>query len=155
MTDAWRWTTAALLVCAFALLLAGTLVAVRAAHGALGSRVWLSADELMTEMLDEVERTQRALTAARWASVAGLCLIVAAVAVTWAVPVDTADPDRPTSSAKPYALVSTEYGDQCGELVLSDRHGVTLRVGTGRAERQQRRTIPLGDVRAVVPVRAC
>jgi hypothetical protein len=87
LPESWRITVVALLVGAFGLLLAGTLLAIRACHGGPGTRGWLTADALMSATLDEVERTQRALVRARLLSVVGVCAIVAAVAVSWLGPV--------------------------------------------------------------------
>lgn len=148
MPDIWRWTAAALLVLAFLLLLSGALCAVRAAHGQLGQQSWLSGDRLFAAVLDEVERTQDALTSARRRSVVGLCAIVAAVAVSWVVPAE--DPADPAGSG-PYVLVDTVAGVRCGELVVSDRQAVELRTDQGKKWRR----IPAGQVRSVTPVDGC
>ncbi|MFF3646799.1 hypothetical protein [Streptomyces sp. NPDC002564] len=155
MPDLWRWTTAGLLVAAFALLLSGALLAVRAAHGELGRQTWLSGDELFSAVLDEVERTQDALVAARRCSVAGLCAIVAALAVSWVVPVD-AGGGKPAGRAPAgvsHVLVTTGKGTVCGELVVSDARGVTIRVPGGGGP--VRRTVAPDEVRSLVPVRHC
>lgn len=148
MTTTWRWTTAALLVLAFLLLLTGALAAVRAAHGRLGHGTWLTGDELLTAVLDEVERTQDVLTAARRCSVVGLSAVVAAIAVTWVVPAEAAKETKPSG---PTVVVSTASGTTCGELVLSDGEAVTLRV---RGQNALRR-IPARDVRSLAPAGAC
>lgn len=148
MTTAWRWTTAALLVLAFLLLLSGALAAVRAAHGQLGRGTWLTGDELLTAVLDEVEHTQDVLTSARRCSVTGLVAVVAAIAVTWVVP---AEADKEAKPAGPTVVVSTAVGTTCGELVLSDREAVTLRV---RGQKALRR-IPAREVRSLAPAGSC
>ncbi|UUU34903.1 hypothetical protein JIX56_36405 [Streptomyces sp. CA-210063] len=148
MPDIWRWTTAALLVLAFLLLLSGALRAVRAAHGQLGERTWLSGDLLFAAVLDEVERTQDALTSARRRSVTGLCLIVAAVAVSWVVPAEESATPKP---ARAYVLVATGKEVRCGELVISDREAVTIKAGKkGKPHR-----VPAEQVRSVTPVDRC
>ncbi|MEU1472162.1 hypothetical protein ABZ434_28555 [Streptomyces sp. NPDC005761] len=148
MAGPWRWTAAALLVLAFALLLAGALAAVRAAHGRLGHGTWLTGDVLLTAVLDEVERTQDVLTAARRCSVAGLTAVVAAIAVTWVVP---AEADKPAEPAGPTVVVTTVAGAICGELVLSDGVAVTLWVRGQKALRW----IPADDVRSLAPAARC
>ncbi|MFF3176996.1 hypothetical protein ACFVQ0_30755 [Streptomyces sp. NPDC057900] len=144
MSAAWRWTTALLLVLAFLLLLTGALSAVRAAHGQLGNGTWLTGDELLTAVLDEVERTQDVLATARRCSVVGLVAVVAAIAVTWVVP---AKEDKKPKPAGPTVVVSTNAGTVCGELVLSDRAAVTLKVAGKKALRR----IPAQDVRSLAP----
>ncbi|MET8690743.1 hypothetical protein ABZV77_41710 [Streptomyces sp. NPDC004732] len=157
---AWRWCTAALLVSAFALLLAGALRAVRAAHGQLGAQTWLTGDRLFTAVLDEVERTQDALTTARRCSVAGLCAIVAAIAVSWTVPLD--EPKEKEGKgpvgrgAASYVLVETRHGTRCGQFVASDDRGVLLvskkAAGSDGPSRQR---IPADEVRSVTAVPRC
>ncbi|MEV7191935.1 hypothetical protein AB0N81_08995 [Streptomyces sp. NPDC093510] len=160
MPDLWRWTTAGLLVAAFGLLLSGALKAVRAAHGQLGQRTWLSGDRLFAAVLDEVEETQDALASARRRSVVGLCAIVAALAVSWVVPVD-ADKGGKAAEGRPAEThrvrVTTAKGTVCGELVVSDARGVAVRVadGGGRKGKPVRRTVPADEVRSVVPARRC
>ncbi|MFK4071409.1 hypothetical protein [Streptomyces sp. NPDC029674] len=159
MPDLWRWTTAGLLVAAFVLLLSGALKAVRAAHGQLGQQAWLSGDRLFAAILDEVEETQDALASARRRSVVGLCAIVAALAVSWVVPVDADEGKKSEgrSAGTPRVLVTTAKGTVCGELVVSDARGVTMRAadGGGRKGKPVRRTVPADEVRSVVPVRRC
>ncbi|MFJ4853097.1 hypothetical protein [Streptomyces sp. NPDC088730] len=148
MSAAWRWTTAVLLVLAFLLLFTGALSAVRAAHGQLGHGTWLTGDELLTAVQDEVERTQDVLATARRCSVAGLVAVVAAIAVTWVVP---AQEDKKPKPVGPTVVVSTTAGTVCGELVLSDRAAVTLR----SAGRKALRRIPAQDVRSLAPTGTC
>lgn len=148
MPDEWRWTTGLLLVLAFALLLAGALRAVRAAHGQLGRGEWLSGDRLLAAVLDEVERTQDALVAARRLSVAGLCAIVAAIAVSWLVPVQNSET---SGKGGPYVLVNTEHGVRCGELVVSDSRAVTIRTAPGKGWRR----IPIAEVLSVTTTSQC
>ncbi|MCX4761006.1 hypothetical protein OG562_08500 [Streptomyces sp. NBC_01275] len=149
MPEAWRWTTALLLVLAFVLLLAGALGAVRAAHGQLGEQTWLSGDRLLTAVLDEVERTQDALVRARRLAVAGLCAIVAAIAVSWLAPV--ADPASDSGKGGPYVVVDTDSGVRCGEWAVSDSRAVTIKPAKGKAWIR----IPMGKVRSVTPTDAC
>lgn len=148
LTPVWRSITAGLLVLAFLLLLGGALAAVRAAHGQLGRGTWLTGDELLTAVLDEVERTQDVLTAARRCSVTGLIAVVAAIAVTWVVP---AEADKEAKPAGPTVVVSTATGTTCGQLVLSDREAVTLKVRGHKALRR----IPARDVRSLAPAGSC
>ncbi|TLS41406.1 hypothetical protein FE633_36235 [Streptomyces montanus] len=162
MSAVWRWTTAGLLVSAFFLLLAGALGAVRAAHGQVGQQTWLTGDQLFAAVLDEVERTQDALTTARRCSVAGLCAIVAAIGVSWVVPVeDGKESGKESGTAVPQVLVMTVQGPRCGELLVSDTRALTLRIdgksGSGRKKGSAgvRRSIPADQVLSITPVRAC
>lgn len=148
LAPVWRATTAGLLVLAFLLLLTGALLAVRAAHGRLGYGTWLTGDELLTAVLDEVERTQDVLAAARRCSVVGLSAVVAAIAVTWVVPAEKAQETKP---AGPLVVVSTASGTTCGELLLSDREAVTLKVRGHKAPSR----IPARDVRSLAPAARC
>ncbi|MER5375099.1 hypothetical protein [Streptomyces sp. NPDC002553] len=160
MPDAWRWSTALLLVLAFVLLLAGALRSVRAAHGQLGERTWLSGDRLLTAVLDEVERTQRALVGARRLAVAGLCAIVAAIGVSWLVPVEGAAAGN--GGAGPYVVVNTDRAVRCGELVAGDAGTVIIRQEEReKGEKGARSTgagwirIPVGEIRSIVPAPRC
>ncbi|NEB76317.1 hypothetical protein G3I40_13950 [Streptomyces sp. SID14478] len=157
LPTAWRWSTAALLVAAFALLLAGALSAVRAAHGRPGAQVWLTGDRLFAAVLDEVERTHDALTRARRASVAGLVLVVAAVAVSWVGPAADEKTQGTTRGGTAYVRVTTVEGRTvCGEFVMSDMHGVTLRgSGSGSGADGVVRTMTARTIRTVVPVASC
>ncbi|TRV74503.1 hypothetical protein FKN01_24375 [Streptomyces sp. 130] len=148
LTPAWRLLTAGLLVLAFLLLLRGALLAVRAAHGRLGEGTWLTGDALLSAVLDEVENIQDVLASARRCSVAGLTAVVAAIAVTWIVPAEKAAEPKP---AGPLVVVSTATGATCGELVLSDREAVTLKVPGHKALRR----VPARDVRALAPAARC
>ena len=148
MPEAWRWATALLLISAFLLLLAGALGAVRAAHGQLAQQTWLSGDRLMSAVLDEVERTQNALVRARRLSVTGLCAIVAAIAVSWLVPVaESAEPAKGGA----WVVVNTDRGVRCGEFVLSDSRAVTIRSPKGKALI----SVPAREVRSVTPAPRC
>ncbi|BCL31571.1 hypothetical protein ACFFS2_08330 [Streptomyces aurantiacus] len=163
MPTVWRWTTAALLVAAFGLLLIGALGAVRAAHGQLGQRTWLTGDRLFAAVLDEVERTQDALTAARRTSVVGLCAIVAAIGVSWVVPAEeSAAGSKEPATAVPHVLVVTVDGPRCGELMAVDTRTLTLKVAGESGESGGRtpaasgwRSIPFDQVRSITPVRGC
>ncbi|KUL60051.1 MULTISPECIES: hypothetical protein [unclassified Streptomyces] len=162
MPDVWRWTTAALLAAAFLLLLSGALKAVRAAHGQVGEHTWLSGDRLFAAVLDEVERTQDALASARRRSVTGLCAIVAALAVSWVVPVGADEGKKADEPAPgvPRVLVTTQKGAHCGRLVVGDGGGVTIerskdpgRKDPGRGPGRLR--IPAAEVISVTPVGRC
>ncbi|SEK35447.1 hypothetical protein [Streptacidiphilus jiangxiensis] len=154
MPEAWRWVCAALLAIAFGLLLFGALRSVQAANGEIGAGTWLNAEQLFGAVLDEVERTQRALATARRCTAAGLCLIVAGVFLGWVVP-DTSAAGTGTAGA-PSVLVTSAGGTVCGQLVLADAHGVVVRepAGKGRPAATEV-TVPAGSVREVVPVASC
>ncbi|GKQ36721.1 hypothetical protein [Streptomyces sp. A012304] len=164
MPDLWRWTTALLLVLAFVLLLVGALWAVRAAHGQLGERTWLSGERLLAAVLDEVERTQRALVGARRLAVAGLCAIVAAIGVSWLVPVEDA---AASGKGGPYVVVVTDRAVRCGELVVGDSRAVTLEPAESKGDKGKEGKggdkgantawirIPVGEIRSLTPTNGC
>lgn len=89
-----RGTATGLLLASFVLLAAGSLLAVRAAHGVPGERILLGGQALRRWTEREVARVTRALDGAAVCCVLGVLLVVAAVVLTWlaADPAATAAP---------------------------------------------------------------
>ncbi|MEH0582020.1 MULTISPECIES: hypothetical protein [Streptomyces] len=136
-----RETAGALVGLAFLLLVAGSVLAVRAAHGSPGEQVLLAGQALRAWTRREIARVTRSL---RWAAVCCVCgvaLVTAAVVVVWT-----------TTEAQPDHLVRvvTTSGERCGELLGSGPDGVVL-----RTEGEKRTLLPVRMVTKMVPVAAC
>lgn len=138
----WARQTAGVLVgLAFLLLVAGSVLAVRAAHGSPGEQVLLAGQALRDWTRREIVRVTRALRYAAVCCVAGVALVTAAVALVWT-----------TTGAPPGHLVrvGTAQGERCGEFLGSGAAGVVLRTEDG-----ERTVVPARTVRWVVPVSVC
>lgn len=112
-----RATATGLMVTAFALLTTGSLLAVRAAHGAPEREILLGGQALRRWTEQETARVTRALAWAYVCCVLGLILVVGALVVAW---VTTQD-----SGTHP-VVVRTGTGVVCGELVLADQQHVEI-----------------------------
>lgn len=136
-------TATGLLVGAFVLLLAGSLLAVRSAHGIPGQEILLGGQSLRRWTEREVSRVTRALAWASACCVLGLMLVVGALALAWMT----------TGAAQTHLIkVTTNAGEVCGDLVSADRHEVVVRTeasGGGRV------AVPQATVVSVRPVNAC
>ncbi|MBC3843041.1 hypothetical protein GXW82_31240 [Streptacidiphilus sp. 4-A2] len=139
-----RVLTTVLLALAFALLVVGSLVAVRASFGRPGEEILLGGQSLRRWTEQEVRRVGRDLWAAACCCVLGVVLVAAAVAVAWST----------TTDASPQQLqVRTTTGSLCGELVGMGHDGLTLWSGSGPD--RELRTVPLGELVAFEPVNSC
>lgn len=118
LPDAARATATGLLLTAFVLLVTGSLLAVRAAHGAPEREILLGGQALRRWTEQEVARVTRALAWACLCCVLGVILVVVALAVAWM----TTEP----SDTHP-VVVSTGTGVVCGELILADQQHVEVR----------------------------
>ncbi|MFD6414637.1 hypothetical protein, partial [Nocardia asteroides] len=134
-------TATALIGCAFVLLVAGSMLAVRAAHGRPGGQILLTGQALRRWTEAETVRVTGALRQASVCCVAGIALVCGAVAVAWT-----------TTQSPPDHLVRvvTTSGVRCGEFVGSGPDGVVLRVDSGRHTLLSTRTVT-----SVSPVRSC
>jgi hypothetical protein len=123
---------------AFVLLLLGSVLAVRAAHGSPGDRVLLAGQALRDWTRQEIARVTRSLGLAAVCCVSGVVLVAVAVGVVWA-----------TTGSPPAHLVRvvTTSGERCGEVLGSGPDGVVL-----RTETEERAVLP-GPT--VTPVSAC
>lgn len=120
-----RILATAMLVGAFLLLVAGSLLAVRSAHGAPEPELVLGGQALRRWTEREAARVARALG---WASVCcllGLLLVVGSLALAWT-----------TTSPTPTHLVrvDTNTGSLCGELLSADQHQILIRRTVGSAD---------------------
>ncbi|MFJ8647969.1 hypothetical protein ACIRNI_17860 [Streptomyces sp. NPDC093546] len=138
-----RWA-AGLAAAAFAALVCGALLAVRAAHGRPGKRIVLSGQNLRRWTAGEVVRVTRSL---RWAAVccvSGLALAAGATGVVWTAA--AAPPGHPVR-------VTTPSAELCGDLVKADRAGVVVRTGRGAAKALH--TVPHTALVSLTPVGGC
>ncbi|MEY9993121.1 hypothetical protein ABIE67_005153 [Streptomyces sp. V4I8] len=136
-----RSTATGLLLTAFVLVTAGSLLAVRAAHGVPGAEILLGGQSLRRWTEREVSRVTRALGRASVCCVVGVVLVVGAVVLAWA-----------TTGAAATHLVEVSTGSDvvCGELVEADRKGVVVRTERGGAV-----SVPQATVVRVTPVGSC
>ncbi|MFG2131291.1 hypothetical protein ACGFNV_26200 [Streptomyces sp. NPDC048751] len=136
-----RHTATALIGAAFLLLVVGSVLAVRAAHGRPGSRVLLAGQSLRRWTETEAVRVTRSLRLASVCCAAGIALTAAAVVLAWA-----------TTESPPDHLVRvvTTDGERCGEFLGSGPDGVVL--GT---KGDKRTVLPMRTVTSMVPVSAC
>ncbi|QNP73747.1 hypothetical protein IAG44_32665 [Streptomyces roseirectus] len=142
-----RWTAGVLTGIAFALLLTGSVCAVRAAHGTPDSRILLAGQTLRSWTRKEIVRVTRYLRWAAFCCVAGIILAAGAVIVVWA-----------TTKASPadthLVRVTTTAGERCGELLGAGREGVRIK-SEGKSGGAGEAFVPAAQVVAVTPVAAC
>jgi hypothetical protein len=144
LPDIARLAATALLGTAFVLLVGGSILAVRAAHGHPGSRVLLAGQALRRWTEEEIVRVTRSLRYASLCCGVGVALVAAAVAVAWT-----------TTKSPPDHLVrvTTTSGDRCGEFAGSGPDGVVLKITEGDGTRQL--LLSARTVTAMAPVAAC
>ncbi|MGW7080863.1 hypothetical protein [Streptomyces sp. NPDC054866] len=142
-----RHAAMGLIATAFVLLVAGSVLAMRAAHGAPGSsgeRMLLAGQALRRWTEQEVVRVTRSLRLASLCCLLGVALVAAAVGVAWAT----------TETPKDHLVrVGTTTGVLCGELLGVGRGGVALEVDEQDGPR--RVTLPAHTVDSVDPVATC
>ncbi|MEX3106912.1 MULTISPECIES: hypothetical protein [unclassified Streptomyces] len=138
-----RYTAGALMATAFVLLLAGSVLAVRAAHGSPDHRILLAGRSLRTWTRSEIARVTRYLRYAAACCLAGIALSAAAVIVVWA----TTEGDPAPSHL---IRVTTTTGERCGELLGAGPGGVRIKPGGGKET-----LLPAAQVTSVTPVTAC
>lgn len=141
LPSAARHTATALLAAAFVLLVVGSVLAVRAAHGRPGSRVLLAGQALRRWTEAETVRVTGALRQASVCCVAGLVLVCGAVVVAWTT--TESPPDH-------VVRVVTTSGERCGEFLGAGPDGVVL-----RTDSEKRVVLSVRTVLSVVPVEAC
>ncbi|MFI1824971.1 hypothetical protein ACH41E_00760 [Streptomyces sp. NPDC020412] len=112
-----RTIATGLLIAAFVLLVTGSLLAARAAHGSPERKILLGGQALRRWTEQEVARVTRALAWAYLLCVLGVILVVGALAVAWLT--------TPESGAKPI-VVRTDTDVLCGELIRADQHQVEI-----------------------------
>ncbi|MEV5143444.1 hypothetical protein AB0L14_03125 [Streptomyces sp. NPDC052727] len=141
LPEAARATATGLLMTAFVLLLMGSLLATRAAHGAPEREILLGGQALRRWTEQEVARVTRALAWAALCCGLGVILVVGALGVAW---VTTRD-----SGPRP-VVVRTDTDVLCGELVLADRNHVEI-----SSETDGKVSLPWTAVVSVKPGNTC
>ncbi|MEU5268054.1 hypothetical protein AB0G77_05770 [Streptomyces hygroscopicus] len=136
-----RGTAVGLLVAAFLLLITGSLLAARAAHGAPEREILLGGQTLRRWTEREVDRVRRALAWAFLCCVLGMISVVGALLVAW---VTTG------ASAAPLVDVKTGTGTVCGELILVNRQQLTISM-----EQDVEVSLPRTSVVSVKPAETC
>lgn len=135
LTTGYRLAVTALLVCAFAGLLAAAYAAVSAAHGKPGDHLeYADALRLLDWETEERKRIVDRIHFVRRATTGGVFAVVAAVLLTWTAP--AAEEKKPETQL---VTVRTSEGPVCGELVAVDAKGVTVRVvpATGAKKKEK------------------
>ncbi|MEV6103457.1 hypothetical protein AB0M28_01930 [Streptomyces sp. NPDC051940] len=146
----WAVATASGLIGAgFLLLLAGTLLAVRASHGRRAKGIVTNGRVYKEWTEQETEDSQRALSRAVGCFVTGVLLVASSVGLAWTT-YQSPDPAPVPGAA---VQVTTPRGAVCGTLAASG--GKTVRLITGKAPHERTREVPLADVLAIAPVTAC
>ncbi|MFD0272937.1 hypothetical protein ACFVHB_03375 [Kitasatospora sp. NPDC127111] len=141
---AWaRSTATGLLVAAFLLLLTGSLLAVRAAHGVPGPEIVLGGQALRRWTEAEVARVTRALARAAVCCGLGLLLVVGTLALAWS----TTEP-----AAKHLVRLRTVTGEVCGELLSADPQRIVVRGEDGGAATT---AVPQGSLVSMEPAASC
>ncbi|MFI1174432.1 hypothetical protein [Streptomyces melanogenes] len=129
----------------FTVLLAGTLLAVRAAHGRPEREIVLGGQALRRWTRGEVARAGRRL---RWAAVccvSGVLLSAGAVGVAWTA--------AAPAGRQPVRVITLSGETLCGELVGAGPEAVVVRAGAGPPG--PLRSIPYGTLVSLTPVRSC
>ncbi|GIJ29102.1 hypothetical protein Vqi01_42640 [Micromonospora qiuiae] len=126
----------------FAALVAGSLIAVRAASGTPGEDTWLTGKALRTWTRNEVRAIRRAIRVAATLLVIGLAAIAFSIGLTWLA--------GPAVNKPGFKVVTTDT-QVCGELLALDRTSVTLDVDP--TSRQQRVVVRLDGILSMTPQR--
>ncbi|HLM88990.1 MAG TPA: hypothetical protein VK284_08180 [Streptosporangiaceae bacterium] len=128
-----RYLVVALLAVAFALLIAGSLAATRAASGSPGAEIFLDADTLRDWTFKEAKSIQRAITRATRCMLSGLAALALAIGLSWLGP--------GAQATAPLVTVERDGLRTCGTLLAAtDR---TLLLGDPAQPDAAPQTIPL------------
>jgi hypothetical protein len=135
-----------LIALAFLLLVAGSVLATRAAHGRMGERSRLVGGQALRRWTTrEIGRVTRSLRLAALCCCAGIVLAAAAIAVAWST----------TESAPDHLVrVGTTTGDRCGAFLASGPDAVVLGI-EGKGGDRERISLPDTVVTSVTPVSSC
>jgi hypothetical protein len=141
LPDTARAIATGLLVTAFVLLTAGSLLAVRAAHGVPEREILLGGQALRRWTEQEAARVTRALAWASLCCVLGVILVAGALVVAW---VTTQAPGTHE------VTVRTDTGVVCGELVLADRQHVEI-----SSQTSGKVSLPWTSIVSMAPAKMC
>lgn len=142
-----RHTAMGLVAAAFVLLVAGSVLATRAAHGSprdSGQQMLIAGQALRRWTEGEVNRVSRALRHASWCCLLGIVLVAAGVGIAWTMT------EEPTDHL---VRVGTPTGELCGELLRAGRGGFVVKVDDGDGPRPV--TLRAREVDSVAPVATC
>ncbi|MDQ0936887.1 hypothetical protein [Streptomyces turgidiscabies] len=140
----WQTVAISMLGTAFLLLVAGSLLAVRASFGKPAERTYLAGQALRAWTRTETDRVHLALHLSTVAFILGMCLVAGALGVSWT---HTEDP------AADLVKVSTSTGEFCGQLVSYVPSKVTLLPTTGDPAKPL--ILPSAEVRKIAPAASC
>lgn len=145
-----RYLVVVLLAVAFILLVAASLLALRAASGWPDDKIYLTGESLRAWHAEESSRIRAGIRTAARLMVAGLVVLAGAVGLTWL---------GPAEATNPLVSVETATGPACGEL-LGARDGHLILTPAkeatgGAAGRAVPRLIPLPQVTRLIVVKSC
>lgn len=141
LPEAARATATGLLITAFALLVTGSLLAARAAHGAPEREILLGGQALRRWTGQEVARVTRVLAWAYLCCVLGVILVGGALAIAWLT--------TENSGTQP-VVVRTNTSVLCGELIRADQHHVEI-----SSNMEGKISLPWTAVVSVKPGKTC
>jgi hypothetical protein len=141
----WRVAAVATFLLAFVALTAGFLLMVTAAHGRPGVLIDADGESLREYVATEAPRVTRLVRGAGYLAACGICLMVAAAAVTWLAP--TAD------ATAPEVTVLLDSGQACGRLVGIDAGHLILLEADSASDATL--SIPVSAVERLVMVPSC
>ena len=142
----WRWVVVSAVVVGFGALVASLTISVRVAHGSPGTAIWNTGSALEEWTREEVARGGVLLALAVRLAVAGLSLLIVAMAVGWLAPAVGSGSGQP---------VQVRAGSEsfCGRLVTV--HNGILTVESGTADTPRPQSVSLSAVTELAPAASC
>ncbi|GAA2611660.1 hypothetical protein SMC26_10610 [Actinomadura fulvescens] len=140
LTPGFRWGVVLLLAAGLGMLVAATLLTVRAAAGRPGQDILLSGETLRSWTLDEVRRVAGAIRLAAWLATTAIACLALAIGLTWLGP-----EARPAGTLMD---VRHDAGHVCGEITGADGRQLIIKTATPTV-------VPLSAVISMKPVRSC
>ncbi|NYV73342.1 hypothetical protein HW445_03195 [Streptomyces sp. UH6] len=120
LTPGFRWSVVVLMALGLLALLVSAFTAASAAHGRPGDLLeYATPGELLAWERTETGNIAGRINRARWLVVVGVLATAAGVMLTWLAPAAEKDPAVVT--------VHTTRGKVCGEVVVMDAKGITIK----------------------------